>query len=254
MMNYPLIFLGDPDSKIKANCDSCNLNLNIPITDVKEHILCPVCGNAATFTIICPWCGLEILTSERTISCVIQCFECEKGFRANIIKTTGNKPIIASATGRLENEDMMTSTLINVRHETQRIEKPSPSNLNSEPEDTDSIYSAVEILPELKSKYNQYLKPEIVSIRLIQSTDRVWLEHTVEKEMAGYLKDQDISRTDLAFICDGGPDVKMFRPEDDVEYNAKKFIDNFDPYSIINCTDIFTDTAVNRIQKEYFQK
>jgi hypothetical protein len=39
----------------------------------------------------------------------------------------------------------------------------------------------------------------------------VWLEITQEPEVAGYLKDQTIKRSDLAFITDGGESVCLMR-------------------------------------------
>jgi hypothetical protein len=104
-------------------------------------------------------------------------------------------------------------------------------NLNSPPASNESIFQAEDIFESLKQQYPGYLKPDIVAVRIVQPQDRVWLEITQEEETAGYLKDQKITRTDLAFISDGKYD--MFRPKDDVRENARKFVEDFDPYSII---------------------
>lgn len=46
----------------------------------------------------------------------------------------------------------------------------------------DLVYSTINIYNNLKLKYKEYLKPEIISIIMIQSKDAVWLE-TIEMEM-----------------------------------------------------------------------
>ncbi|MCG9886505.1 MAG: GIY-YIG nuclease family protein [Cyanobacteria bacterium] len=123
--------------------------------------------------------------------------------------------------------------------------------LNIPPASNESVFQAEDIFESLKQKYLSYLKPDIVAVRIVQPQDRVWLEITQEKETAGYLKDQKITRTDLAFISDGGYDSHLFRPEDDVRENARKFVEDFDPYSIIMTTDLFHDSACQEINEKF---
>jgi T5orf172 domain len=123
--------------------------------------------------------------------------------------------------------------------------------LNSPPASNESVFQAEDIFESLKQKYPGYLKPDIVAVRIVQPQDRVWLEITQEEETAGYLKDQKITRTDLAFISDGEYDSHLFRPEDDVRENARKFVDDFDPYSIIMTTDLFHDSACKEINEKF---
>ncbi|HCB2207541.1 TPA: hypothetical protein MYR09_002579 [Citrobacter farmeri] len=73
-----------------------------------------------------------------------------------------------------------------------------------------------------------------------------------EKESAGYLVDQTIKRTDLAFIID--EDDAFFRPEDDVRVNANKFVSDYDEYSIMMTTDLFHDEACQQISRAYKMK
>jgi hypothetical protein len=112
-------------------------------------------------------------------------------------------------------------------------------NLNAMPSEENSIYSAVDIKDRLIHKYPGYLSKDIVAVRIVQPKDRVWLEITTEEEIAGYLKDQAIKRSDLAFISDG------------VGENANKFVDDFDAYSIINTTDLFNERACKETQERF---
>ncbi|WJV68537.1 GIY-YIG nuclease family protein [Pectobacteriaceae bacterium CE70] len=102
-------------------------------------------------------------------------------------------------------------------------------------------YVAEDVTQRLREKYSMYLRPDIVAVRVVQMPGRVWLEITTEKETAGYLVDQTIQRTDLAFIAD--TDEAFFRPEDDVRLNANKLVNDYDVYSIIMTTDLFHDEA-----------
>jgi hypothetical protein len=123
--------------------------------------------------------------------------------------------------------------------------------LNSPPVSNESVFQAEDIFESLKEKYPGYLKPDIVAVRIVQPQDRVWLEITQEEETAGYLKDQKITRTDLAFISDGEYGRHLFRSEDDVRENARKFVEDFDPFSIIMTTDLFHDSACNEINEKF---
>jgi len=125
----------------------------------------------------------------------------------------------------------------------RRLYKPSPED----------SYLALDFTYELQHKYPDYIKPEIVSIRLVQSDSHVWLEINIEKEIAGYLVDQKIHRSDLAFIS-GENDTKYFSPDNDISINLRKFIDGYDSYSIIMTTDLFHHEACKLIEAEYKQK
>ena len=110
-------------------------------------------------------------------------------------------------------------------------------------------YVAESIFHKIMQKYPHWLRPDITDVRIVQTPERVWLEITEEKDIAGYLKDQTIKRTDLAFITGDDYDSLFFRVNDHVSENARKFVDDYDPYSIINTTDLFTEEACNEIDK-----
>lgn len=110
-------------------------------------------------------------------------------------------------------------------------------------------YVAEDVTQRLREKYFAYLRPDIVAVRIVQIPGRVWLEITTEVEIAGYLVDQTIQRTDLAFIAD--TDEAFFRPEDDVRLNANKLVNDYDVYSIIMTTDLFHDEACQQISRAH---
>ncbi|EPJ2794641.1 GIY-YIG nuclease family protein [Vibrio parahaemolyticus] len=116
----------------------------------------------------------------------------------------------------------------------------------------DDIFAAIDITEELMSKYGKWIKPDIVSVRIVQPREQVWLEITQEKEIAGYLVDQIVTRSDLGFITGGESDTKLyFSPDYPISFNAKQFINDFDPFSIINTTDLFHEDGVNEVNEKY---
>lgn len=107
---------------------------------------------------------------------------------------------------------------------------------------------ALEILPELKAQYPDFLCPDIKSVKLGHIGGRCYLEITTEHVVAGYLHDETIRRQDLGFITDGDdPEDRYFNPDRSIIENAKKFVSEFDEYSIINCTNLFTKEAAEMI-------
>jgi hypothetical protein len=122
--------------------------------------------------------------------------------------------------------------------------------LSAPPSEGNSEYAAVDILDRLVAKCKTDLAPDIVAVRIVQKQDRVWLEVTREEEIAGYLKDQLIKRSDLAFIMGEECDQSFFPPSDSVLENARRFVEEYDPFSIIMTTDLFHEEACKRIDRE----
>ncbi|MDF3828316.1 MULTISPECIES: GIY-YIG nuclease family protein [unclassified Pseudocitrobacter] len=108
-------------------------------------------------------------------------------------------------------------------------------------------FVAEDVTTRLHEKYSEYMRADIVSVRIVQIPNRVWLEITTEEEIAGYLVNQTIQRNDLAFIAD--TDDAFFRPEDSVSVNANKLVNDYDLYSIIMTTDLFHDEAYKIISQ-----
>lgn len=121
---------------------------------------------------------------------------------------------------------------------------------NAPAEDLDSSYAAISIFNKLNSKYPGFLKKDIIEVRIVQSEERVWLEITTEDKKGDYLKDQIIKRSDLAFILENDEEL-TFKPEDNIQINADKFVNEFDPYSIIMTTDLFHEKACRDIADKF---
>jgi len=98
-----------------------------------------------------------------------------------------------------------------------------------------------DFLAELKSKYPGCLRSSIKGISFVHFEEKV------------YLKVQNISNelqlTYTDFIS-GEPDL-FFPASNTPNDNADLLLDEFDPYSIINCFDIFTDEAARKIAEEF---
>ncbi len=61
--------------------------------------------------------------------------------------------------------------------------------------------SRVSGVPELKEKYSRWLRPEIISVRIIQKNHTVFLEVATKTEHQT-LADEAVKRTDLEFISE----------------------------------------------------
>ncbi len=106
-----------------------------------------------------------------------------------------------------------------------------------------------DILPELKEKYSQWLRPEIISVRIIQKNRTVLLEIATKMEHKS-LADEEIKRTDLGFIAED-TDNPLFPSERTAQENAEYFVNQFDPYSIMMCTDLFTAEGCKEVNELY---
>ena len=120
------------------------------------------------------------------------------------------------------------------------------------------VYEAVEILGHLKRKYPNMIRDRIKSARIYQTRIRCYLEILEEDKLQeGRLVDQTIRRSDLAFIGELPDDpededvILLFNPRNKVTENARIFVEEFDSYSIINCTDLFTEEAAQKVSDEY---
>lgn len=110
-------------------------------------------------------------------------------------------------------------------------------------------FSAISILGRLKEKYPHWIDITIADVQIVQTEERVWLETTREEEIAGYLKDQTIKRSDLAFFTDD--EKGWFNPSNGVTENARKFSEELGPYSIIMTTDLFHDKACKEVEEKF---
>lgn len=113
----------------------------------------------------------------------------------------------------------------------------------------DLEYSVIEFYDYIKIKYKDYLRPEIVGLALIQDMYSVSLE-SLELEITkeGFEK-HTTKRRDLYFITDEyyGQAMPYFHPSDPIEENVRKFIEDFDAYSIAQATDLFHEDACEKL-------
>ena len=117
-------------------------------------------------------------------------------------------------------------------------------NLNKSKID-DDVFEAMEISSLLLARYGDNIESSISSIRICQDNERVYFEFTKDKYIAGYLKDQIITRTDLGFIVENYED-RVFEPKNHIRVNVNKFLD-LDDYSILNCVgEIFTQEWIEK--------
>lgn len=122
--------------------------------------------------------------------------------------------------------------------------------ISSPPKHSSSAYCAEGIFHDLTKKYRTWLKPTIVDVRIVQTQERVWLEITEEKEIAGYLVDQTINRSDLGFCSGDDSQGQYFSPSNTISENASKFVETWEPHSIIMTTDLFHQEACNQIEND----
>jgi len=107
--------------------------------------------------------------------------------------------------------------------------------------------SGVEILPDLKRKYPTYLDPAFLSIKIVHRDNIVYLESVRFRHTTS--RDEIVERTDLAFISDG--EIDMFIANRSPEDNARLFVHELDEYSMIHCTDLFTQQACSYIAETH---
>ncbi|MEZ9159512.1 GIY-YIG nuclease family protein [Vibrio lentus] len=107
----------------------------------------------------------------------------------------------------------------------------------------------LDITNKLKEKHGNMIRKDISRVSIVQSLNRVWLEIVKEKNVNDYLVDEHIHRSDLAFIsgCEGD----YFSHRDSIVINANKFVNDYDSYSIVHTTDLFTNEACEMICNEH---
>ena len=129
-------------------------------------------------------------------------------------------------------------------------------------------YQAVQLLPELKLDYPTQLRTEIVSVRMYQTENACYLEITDDESINDTLNDLDPDpdyidedyplnnyitvRNSLAFVADEME--YFFKPDVPVLENAYLFLKEFDDFSKLNTTDLFSESGMeelaNKIEKE----
>ncbi len=90
------------------------------------------------------------------------------------------------------------------------------------------------ILPGLRDRYGDWVKPEITNVRIIHKDKVSWLEITTSSQ--GFF-DEETKRVKLNFICDIDDENMLedtlFSPETSAQENADRFLDDMNLYSIV---------------------
>lgn len=114
-------------------------------------------------------------------------------------------------------------------------------------------YSAISIHSGLQLAFPDWLRTDMADVQIVQTQERVWLEITEEIEMAGYLRDQTIHRTDLGFIVDEPDDAPFFSTQNSVLENARRFVDELGAYSIMAVTNLFHEDGATAARQLKFK-
>ncbi|AXT70282.1 hypothetical protein ACEV8X_03295 [Vibrio parahaemolyticus] len=120
------------------------------------------------------------------------------------------------------------------------------SGASTDASDAEYSLDVCDILSELKKMYSHWLKPDIVKVQIVQDIETVWLVIVQCDHLYGNENEQVINRLDLEFII-GDDSEAMFSPQSPVFENAKKFVGELCPFSLINTTDLFHEDACREI-------
>lgn len=97
----------------------------------------------------------------------------------------------------------------------------------------------VGILPDLLKKYSKWLQPEIISVAIVHKEGSVYLEILRDNNSKSGINET----IDLSFIVGDDDEEELFPYDKGVLLNARNYMKYMVPYSIINCTSLFTDEA-----------
>lgn len=96
---------------------------------------------------------------------------------------------------------------------------------------------------ELSAKYPNCVEPTIIHIGFVHYEDAVYLKVVT--------KEGEVGLTDTEFIAGNDMDGCYFSQSRSPDDNVDLLVNQFDPFSIITCFDIFTKAAAERIAKAH---
>jgi len=106
-----------------------------------------------------------------------------------------------------------------------------------------SLENSRNFLEELKKKYPYCVRADISSVKFVHYNETVYLKTSNLKEIT--------ELEDMGFISDVSYEPEMFPITNSADQNATLFLERLDPYSIINCTELFTELACQEIAKKH---
>ena len=122
----------------------------------------------------------------------------------------------------------------------------------------DSVIQSVELIDSLRIKYKEYLKSNFTSICLYQTKEVVGLQTREVEIIAGGLEKETVRDTTLDFIVDDEDEIEengeiklFFSPDNPIEVNIDKLLNDYSPYSIIMTLDLFTNEAADKINRKW---
>lgn len=122
----------------------------------------------------------------------------------------------------------------------------------------DSVIQSVELIDSLRIRYKEYLKPNFTSICLYQTKEVVGLQTREVEIISGGLEKETVRDTTLDFIVDDedetgeNGEIKLFfSPDNPIEVNIDKLLNDYSPYSIIMTLDLFTNEAADKINRKW---
>ena len=113
-----------------------------------------------------------------------------------------------------------------------------------------SIYS-IDIFDKLKEKYKEHLRKDLTSVYIIQTRECVYLESTYLEVLEDGLEKKLVNKKDLSIFVEGEPRKLTFDPEDPIEINARKFIDEISPDLIMLVERLFNEDAFEEFSEEF---
>jgi hypothetical protein len=105
-----------------------------------------------------------------------------------------------------------------------------------------SVDESRNVVAEFEAQYPSSLKPSIREIRFVHYASVAYLK-TLDEQGTVELED-------TSFISDGA-DGLFFSPSNSADENAGLLVNKFDPYSIINCFDLLTSEAAEKVAQAY---
>lgn len=116
-----------------------------------------------------------------------------------------------------------------------------------------SIYS-INIFDKLKEQYKEHLRKDLISVYIIQTRERVYLESTYLEVLGDGLEKKLVNKKDLSIFVEGESRELTFDPENPIEINARKFIDEISPDLIMLIESLFNKDAFEEFSEEFSEE
>jgi hypothetical protein len=106
-----------------------------------------------------------------------------------------------------------------------------------------SVDESRNVLAELDAQFPSSVKPTLREIKFLHYDGVAYMKTVDDKGT--------VELEDTAFVSGDGQGDFFFPLDNSADENAELLVRKFDPYSIINCFDLFTSEAAQKIADEY---